>query len=55
MQVRQFTSYCDGVKCVFLFVGFISNKASKKLQELRHTFTLSSTHRDEMIYLNCES
>ena len=54
-QVRQFISYCDVVKCVFLFVGFISDKASKKLQELHHTFTLSSTNRDEMISLSCES
>ena len=49
MQVRQFTCYCDVVKCVFCSVGFISNKASKKSQELHHTLTLSSTNREGMI------
>ena len=39
--MRRFTSYCDVEKCVFLFVGFISNKALKKSQEIHHTLTPS--------------
>ena len=38
MQVRQFTSHCDVIKCVFLFMGFIANKVGtpKKTQKVQN-------------------
>ena len=50
-----FTSYCEVMKCVFLFVGFVANKDSKKSRELHHTFTLFRIIREGMISLNRES
>ena len=45
---------CELIKCVFLFLRFMVNKASKKSRALTWSVTFSRTIREGMISLNRE-